>query len=169
AYLAGYNYGETTEDFTVRYEVRRAPLPSGTYRQITGNKALALGLMAGAVKSGLPLFLGAYPITPASDVLHELSRHKDHGVMTFQAEDEIAAVGAALGASYGGHLGVTVSSGPGMALKSEFISLALMLEQPLVVVDVQRAGPSTGMPTKTEQADLLQSVFGRHGEAPVPV
>lgn len=169
AYLAGYNYGETTEDFTVRYEVRRAPLPSGTYRQITGNKALALGLMAGAAKSGLPLFLGAYPITPASDVLHELSRHKDHGVMTFQAEDEIAAVGAALGASYGGHLGVTVSSGPGMALKSEFISLALMLEQPLVVVDVQRAGPSTGMPTKTEQADLLQSVFGRHGEAPVPV
>lgn len=169
AYLAGYNYGETTEDFTVRYEVKRAPLPPGTYRQVTGNKALALGLMAGAERAGLPLFLGAYPITPASDVLHELSRHKDHGVMTFQAEDEIAAVGAALGASYGGHLGVTVSSGPGMALKSEFISLALMLEQPLVVVDVQRAGPSTGMPTKTEQADLLQSVFGRHGEAPVPV
>ena len=169
AYLAGYNYGETTEDFTVRYEVPPAALAAGTYRQITGNKALALGLMAGAAKSGLPLFLGVYPITPASDVLHELSRHKDHGVLTYQAEDEIAAVGAALGASYGGHLGVTVTSGPGMALKSEFISLALMLEQPLVIVDVQRAGPSTGMPTKTEQADLLQSVFGRHGEAPVPV
>ncbi len=169
AYLAGYHYGETTEDFTVRYEVKPAPLAPGTYRQITGNKAMALGLMAGAATANLPLFLGAYPITPASDVLHELSRHKSHGVMTFQAEDEIAAIGAALGASYAGHLGVTVTSGPGMALKSEFISLALMLEQPLVIVDVQRAGPSTGMPTKTEQADLLQSFFGRHGEAPVPI
>ena len=169
AFFAGYNYGETTEAFIVRYEVKPAPMPSGTYRQINGNKALAYGLMAGAAKAGLPLYLGAYPITPASDVLHELSKAKAHGVMTFQAEDEIAAIGAALGASYAGHLGVTVTSGPGMALKSEFISLAMMLEQPLVVVDVQRAGPSTGMPTKTEQADLLQSMFGRHGEAPVPV
>ena len=169
AFLAGHAYGETTETFAVRYEVAAAPVPPGTYRQITGNKALALGLMAGAAKANLPLFLGAYPITPASDVLHELSRAKDQGVTTFQAEDEIAAAGAALGASYAGHLGVTVTSGPGMALKSETISLALMLEQPLVVVDIQRAGPSTGMPTKTEQADLLQSLFGRHGEAPLPV
>lgn len=169
AFLAGHAFGETTETFAVRYEVAAAPVPAGTYRQITGNKAMALGLMTGAAKAGLPLFLGAYPITPASDVLHELSRAKDQGVTTFQAEDEIAAAGAALGASYAGHLGVTVTSGPGMALKSETISLALMLEQPLVVVDIQRAGPSTGMPTKTEQADLLQSLYGRHGEAPLPV
>ena len=169
AFLAGHAYGETTETFAVRYEVAAAPVPPGTYRQITGNKALALGLMAGAAKANLPLFLGAYPITPASDVLHELSRAKDQGVTTFQAEDEIAAAGAALGASYAGHLGVTTTSGPGMALKSETISLAVMLEQPLVVCDIQRAGPSTGMPTKTEQADLLQSLFGRHGEAPLPV
>ena len=169
AFLAGHAYGETTETFAVRYEVVAAPVPPGTYRQITGNKALALGLMAGAAKANLPLFLGAYPITPASDVLHELSRAKDHGVTTFQAEDEIAAAGAALGASYAGHLGVTTTSGPGMALKSETISLAVMLEQPLVVCDIQRAGPSTGMPTKTEQADLLQSLYGRHGEAPLPV
>ena len=141
----------------------------GTYRQITGNKALALGLMTGAVLADLPLFLGAYPITPASDVLHELSRAKDHGVTTFQAEDEIAAAGAALGASYAGALGVTTTSGPGMALKSETISLAVMLEQPLVVCDIQRAGPATGMPTKTEQADLFQALYGRHGEAPLPV
>ncbi len=169
AFLAGHHYGETTEDFTARYEVNPAALPAGTYRQVTGNRALAYGLMAGAATAGLPLFLGAYPITPASDVLHELARTKDHGVMTFQAEDEIAAIGAALGASYAGQLGVTTTSGPGMALKSEFISLAVMLEQPLVVCDIQRAGPSTGMPTKTEQADLFQSLFGRHGEAPVPV
>ncbi len=169
AFLAGHVLGENTEVFAVRYEVAAATMPEGVYRQITGNKALAYGLMAGAAKAGLPMFLGAYPITPASDVLHELSLAKGHGVMTFQAEDEIAAAGAALGASYAGHLGVTVTSGPGMALKSETISLAVMLEQPLVVVDVQRAGPSTGLPTKTEQADLWQSLFGRHGEAPLPV
>lgn len=169
AFLAGHAFGETTETFAVRYEVAAAPVPAGTYRQITGNKSLALGLIAGAVAADLPLFLGAYPITPASDVLHELSKAKDQGVTTFQAEDEIAAVGAALGASYAGALGVTVTSGPGMALKSETISLAVMLEQPLVICDVQRAGPATGMPTKTEQADLLQSMFGRHGEAPLPI
>ena len=169
AFLAGHAYGETTESFAVRYEVGAAPVPAGTYRQVSGNKALALGLMAGAVKAGLPLFLGAYPITPASDVLHELSKATDQGVTTFQAEDEIAAAGAALGASYAGALGVTSTSGPGLALKSETISLAVMLEQPLVVCDIQRAGPSTGMPTKTEQADLSQALYGRHGEAPVPV
>jgi 2-oxoglutarate ferredoxin oxidoreductase subunit alpha len=169
AFLAGHAFGETTETFAVRFEVAAAPALPGTYRQITGNKALALGLIAGSVASGLPLFLGAYPITPASDVLHELSKAKDQGVTTFQAEDEIAAVGAALGASYAGHLGVTSTSGPGMALKSETISLAVMLEQPLVICDIQRAGPATGMPTKTEQADLLQAMFGRHGEAPLPV
>ncbi|NLH68752.1 MAG: 2-oxoacid:acceptor oxidoreductase subunit alpha [Brooklawnia sp.] len=169
AFLAGHAYGETTESFAVRYEVGSAKVPAGTYRQVSGNKALALGLMAGAVKAGLPLFLGAYPITPASDVLHELSKAADQGVTTFQAEDEIAAAGAALGASYAGALGVTSTSGPGLALKSETISLAVMLEQPLVVCDIQRAGPSTGMPTKTEQADLSQALHGRHGEAPVPV
>ena len=169
AFLAGHAFGETTETFAVRFEVAAAPAQPGTYRQITGNKALALGLIAGSVTSGLPLFLSAYPITPASDVLHELSKAKDQGVTTFQAEDEIAAVGAALGASYAGHLGVTSTSGPGMALKSETISLAVMLEQPLVICDIQRAGPATGMPTKTEQADLLQAMFGRHGEAPLPV
>ena len=169
AFLAGHAFGETTETFAVRFEVAAAEVPPGEYRQITGNKALALGLMAGAERAGLPLFLGAYPITPASDVLHELSLAKEHGVTTFQAEDEIAAAGAALGASYAGHLGVTTTSGPGMALKSETISLAVMLEQPLVVCDIQRAGPATGMPTKTEQADLFQSLYGRHGEAPLPV
>ena len=169
AFLAGHAFGETTETFAVRYEVPAAPVAPGVYRQISGNKALALGLIAGSVRAGLPLFLGAYPITPASDVLHELSRAKDQGVTTFQAEDEIAAVGAALGASYAGALGVTTTSGPGMALKSETISLAVMLEQPLVICDVQRAGPATGMPTKTEQADLFQSLYGRHGEAPLPV
>lgn len=169
AFKAGYAFGETTESFAHRFEVTRAQLPSGTYRQISGNRALAYGLMAGAVKAGMPLYMGAYPITPASDVLHELSRAKDQGVITFQAEDEIAAVGAALGASWVGDLGVTVTSGPGMALKSETISLGVALELPLVVCDVQRAGPSTGMPTKTEQADLSHAMFGRHGEAPVPV
>lgn len=169
AFNAGYNFGETAELFAVRYEVGPAPLPPGTYRQISGNKAIALGLVAGAVQAKLPLFLGAYPITPASDVLHELSTFKNQGVITFQCEDEIAAIGSALGASYAGSLGTTVTSGPGLALKMETLGLAVMLELPLVVVDVQRAGPSTGMPTKTEQADLLQSLFGRHGEAPIPV
>mgnify|MGYP001260576042 CR=1 FL=1 len=169
AFKAGWNFGETTEDFAVQYEVAPAALPRGRYRNVTGNTALALGIVAAGVRSGLPVFLGAYPITPASDILHELSRHKRFGVVTMQAEDEIAAVGAALGASYGGALGVTTSSGPGVALKSETISLAVALELPLVVIDVQRAGPSTGMPTKTEQADLNLALFGRHGEAPVAV
>ncbi|BCJ58766.1 2-oxoacid:acceptor oxidoreductase subunit alpha [Micromonospora endophytica] len=169
AFKAGWNFGETTEDFSVRYEVKPAKMPSGTYRNITGNAALSLGLVAAGVRSGLPVFLGAYPITPASDILHELSKHKRFGVTTMQAEDEIAAIGAALGASYGGALGVTTTSGPGVALKGETISLAVALELPLVIVDVQRAGPSTGMPTKTEQADLNMALFGRHGEAPVAV
>lgn len=169
AFKAGWNFGETTEDFAVRYEVAPAELPPGHYRNITGNSALALGIVAAAVRSRLPVFLGAYPITPASDILHELSRHKRFGITTMQAEDEIAAVGAALGAAYGGALGVTTSSGPGVALKSETISLAVALELPLLVVDVQRAGPSTGMPTKTEQADLHMALHGRHGEAPVAV
>ncbi|MGC4745574.1 2-oxoacid:acceptor oxidoreductase subunit alpha [Micromonospora sp. DT201] len=169
AFKAGWNFGETTEDFAVRYEVKPAKMQPGTYRNITGNAALSLGLVAAGVRSGLPVFLGAYPITPASDILHELSKHKRFGVLTVQAEDEIAAVGAALGASYGGSLGVTTTSGPGVALKSETISLAVALELPLVIVDVQRAGPSTGMPTKTEQADLNMALYGRHGEAPVAV
>ncbi|MEU4816182.1 2-oxoacid:acceptor oxidoreductase subunit alpha [Micromonospora aurantiaca (nom. illeg.)] len=169
AFRAGWNFGETTEDFSVRYEVKPAKMLPGTYRNITGNAALSLGLVAAGVRSGLPVFLGAYPITPASDILHELSKHKKFGVVTMQAEDEIAAVGAALGASYGGSLGVTTTSGPGVALKSETISLAVALELPLVIVDVQRAGPSTGMPTKTEQADLNMALYGRHGEAPVAV
>ncbi|MER7417658.1 2-oxoacid:acceptor oxidoreductase subunit alpha [Micromonospora peucetia] len=169
AFRAGWNFGETTEDFAVRYEVKPAKMRPGTYRNITGNAALSLGLVAAGVRSGLPVFLGAYPITPASDILHELSKHKRLGVLTMQAEDEIAAVGAALGASYGGALGVTTTSGPGVALKSETISLAVALELPLVIVDVQRAGPSTGMPTKTEQADLNMALHGRHGEAPIAV
>jgi 2-oxoglutarate ferredoxin oxidoreductase subunit alpha len=169
AFNAGYAFGETTETFAVSYEVAPAPLRPGTYRNITGNTALAYGLIAASVRSGLPLFLGAYPITPASDILQELARHKSFGIRTFQAEDEIAAVGAALGASFGGALGVSTSAGPGIVLKSETIGLAVALELPLVVVDVQRAGPSTGMPTKPEQADLLQIMFGRNGEAPVPV
>jgi 2-oxoglutarate ferredoxin oxidoreductase subunit alpha len=169
AFRAGWNYGETTEAFSVRYEIKPAKMSPGTYRNITGNQALALGLVAAAVRSKLPLFLGAYPITPASDILHELSKHKRFGVTTMQAEDEIAAIGAALGAAYGGALGVTTTSGPGVALKGETISLAIALELPLVVVDVQRAGPSTGMPTKTEQADLNMALFGRHGEAPLAV
>ena len=170
AFTAGYHFGETTEEFSVQYEVRPATtFAPGTYRNITGNLALSYGLLAASRRSGLPLFLGSYPITPASDILHELSRHKRFGVTTFQAEDEIAGVGAALGAAFGGALGVTTTSGPGMALKSETIGLAVSLELPLVVVDVQRGGPSTGLPTKTEQADLLQAMFGRNGEAPLPI
>jgi 2-oxoglutarate/2-oxoacid ferredoxin oxidoreductase subunit alpha len=169
AFRAGYNYGDTTEAFAVSYEVKPAPLAPGTYRNISGNPALAYGLIAASQRSGLPLFLGAYPITPASDILHELARHKRFGVRTFQAEDEIAGIGAALGASFGGALGVTTSSGPGISLKSETIGLAVSLELPLVICDIQRGGPSTGLPTKTEQSDLLQALFGRNGEAPVPV
>jgi 2-oxoglutarate ferredoxin oxidoreductase subunit alpha len=166
---AGYNYGETTETFTTRYKVDKAKMEPGTYRSIMGNQALAYGLIAAAEKSGLPLFLGSYPITPASDVLHELSRHKSFNVRTFQAEDEIAAVTSAIGASYGGLLGVTTTSGPGMALKAEAMGLAVMLEIPLVICNIQRGGPSTGLPTKTEQSDLLQAYYGRNGECPMPV
>ncbi|WP_371498703.1 2-oxoacid:acceptor oxidoreductase subunit alpha [Kitasatospora sp. NBC_00374] len=169
AFRAGWNFGETTEDFAVSYEIPPARLPAGTYRNISGNLALSYGLIAAARLAGLPLFLGSYPITPASDILHELSRHKNFGVRTFQAEDEIAGIGAALGAAFGGALGVTTTSGPGVALKSETIGLAVSLELPLLVVDIQRGGPSTGLPTKTEQADLLQAMFGRNGEAPVPI
>lgn len=169
AFRAGWNFGETTEAFSVTYEVKPARLPSGTYRNISGNLALAYGLVTAAHRSGLPLFLGSYPITPASDILHELSKHKKFGVRTFQAEDEIAGIGAALGAAFGGALGVTTTSGPGVALKSETIGLGVALELPLVVCDIQRGGPSTGLPTKTEQADLLQAMFGRNGEAPVPI
>jgi 2-oxoglutarate ferredoxin oxidoreductase subunit alpha len=169
AFKAGYNYGETSEDFIVSYEVRPAKLAPGVYRNITGNEALSLGLVAASIQSGLDLFLGAYPITPASGILEELARYKHFGVRTFQAEDEIAAAGAALGASFGGSLGVTTSAGPGIVLKSETVGLAVALELPLVIVDVQRAGPSTGMPTKPEQADLLMVMFGRNSESPVPV
>ncbi len=169
AFRAGWNYGETTESFAVTYEVPPAKLATGTYRQITGNTALAYGIVAAGQQAKLPILLGTYPITPASDILHELSKHKNFGITTFQAEDEIAGIGAALGASYGGSLGMTTTSGPGIALKSETIGLAVMTELPLVVIDVQRGGPSTGLPTKTEQADLLQAMFGRNGEAPVPV
>ncbi|MGW5876389.1 2-oxoacid:acceptor oxidoreductase subunit alpha [Nocardiopsis terrae] len=169
AFQAGWNFGETTEDFAVSYEIKPARLPAGTYRNITGNLATAYGLIAASQRSGLPLFLGSYPITPASDILHELSRHKRFGVRTFQAEDEIAGVGAALGASFGGSLGVTTTSGPGMVLKQEAVGLAVMTELPLLIIDVQRAGPSTGMPTKTEQTDLLMALYGRNGESPVPV
>jgi len=169
AFHAGWNFGETTEDFSVRYEVKPASLKPGTYRNITGNAALAYGLIAASQLTKLPLFLGSYPITPASDILHELAKHKKFGVRTFQAEDEIASVGAALGASFGGSLSVTTTSGPGMALKAETVGLGVAVELPLIVVDIQRAGPSTGMPTKTEQADLLMALFGRNGESPVPV
>ncbi|MFC5142165.1 2-oxoacid:acceptor oxidoreductase subunit alpha [Actinomycetospora rhizophila] len=169
AFRAGWNYGETTESFAVTYEVAPARLAEGTYRQITGNLALAYGVVAAGQQAKLPVFLGTYPITPASDVLHELSKHKGMGVTTFQAEDEIAGIGAALGASFGGSLGVTSTSGPGVALKSETIGLAVALELPLLILDVQRGGPSTGLPTKTEQADLLQAMYGRNGEAPVPI
>ncbi|HTY58276.1 MAG TPA: 2-oxoacid:acceptor oxidoreductase subunit alpha [Bacteroidota bacterium] len=166
---AGYNYGDTTEMFTTRFDVRPAKLPPGKYRNVMGNVATALGLVAASRKSGLQLFLGSYPITPASDILHELSKLKEFGVKTFQAEDEIAAICAAIGASYAGALAVTTTSGPGLALKTEAMGLAIMLELPLVIVDVQRGGPSTGLPTKTEQADLLQAVLGRNGEAPLAV
>jgi 2-oxoglutarate/2-oxoacid ferredoxin oxidoreductase subunit alpha len=169
AFQAGWNFGETTEAFSVRYEVKPAPLVPGTYRNISGNTALAYGLIAASQLTGLPLFLGSYPITPASDILHELAKHKRFGVRTFQAEDEIGAIGAALGASFGGSLSVTSTSGPGMLLKAETIGLAVSVELPLIVCDIQRAGPSTGMPTKTEQADLLQAMFGRNGESPVPI
>ncbi len=169
ALQAGYNYGDTVEAFSSRYKVEKAKLPAGKYRGITGNVALAYGLIAASEKSGLPMFLGTYPITPASDILHELSRYKNFGIRTFQAEDEIAGITAAIGASYGGSLGVTTTSGPGVALKTEAIGLALMLEIPLLVVNIQRGGPSTGLPTKTEQSDLLQAYYGRNGEAPIPV
>ena len=166
---AGYHFGDTLETFSNRYEVRPAKMPAGEYRNIMGNQATVLGLVAAAEKSGLELFYGSYPITPASDILHQLSQHRDFGVRTFQAEDEIAAIGAAIGASFGGHLAVTASSGPGIALKGEAIGLAFMLELPLVIVNVQRGGPSTGLPTKTEQADLFQALYGRNGETPIPV
>jgi 2-oxoglutarate/2-oxoacid ferredoxin oxidoreductase subunit alpha len=169
AFQAGWNFGETTEMFSVQYEVKPARLKPGTYRNITGNTALSYGLITASRLARLPLFLGSYPITPASDILHELSKHKRFGVRTFQAEDEIAGVGAALGAAFGGALGVTSTSGPGMALKAETIGLAVAVELPLIICDIQRAGPSTGMPTKTEQADLLQALFGRNGESPVAV
>jgi 2-oxoglutarate/2-oxoacid ferredoxin oxidoreductase subunit alpha len=169
AFTAGWNFGETTEDFSVSYEVKPAVMTPGTYRNISGNLALSYGLIAASKRSGLGLFLGAYPITPASDILHELAKHKRFGVRTFQAEDEIAGIGSALGAAFGGALAVTTTSGPGVALKAETIGLAVSLELPLVVVDVQRGGPSTGLPTKTEQSDLLQAMFGRNGEAPVPI
>ncbi len=169
AFKAGYNYGETTEATKVTFEVKPASLPPGTYTNITGNTALAWGLIAASKKSGLPLFYGTYPITPASDILHELSRHKHFGVRTLQAEDEIAGIGSTIGAAFAGNLAVTGSSGPGIALKSEGISLAFMLELPLIVINVQRGGPSTGLPTKPEQSDLLFSLYGRHGESPIPV
>jgi 2-oxoglutarate/2-oxoacid ferredoxin oxidoreductase subunit alpha len=169
AFKAGWAYGETSEDFVVSYEVAPAAMPPGTYRNITGNQALGLGLIAVSVKSGLELFLGAYPITPASGILEDLSRHKRFGVRTFQAEDEIAAAGAAVGASFGGALGVCTSSGPGVVLKAETVGLAVALELPLLILDIQRAGPSTGMPTKPEQADLLLVLYGRNAESPVPV
>lgn len=166
---AGYNYGDTTETFTTRYTVEKAKMPAGLYRSIMGNQALAMGLIAAGEKAGLPLFLGTYPITPASDILHDLSKYKSFGVRTFQAEDEIAGITAAIGASYGGSIGVTTTSGPGMALKTEAMGLAVMLEIPLVIVNIQRGGPSTGLPTKTEQSDLLQAYYGRNGECPMPV
>ncbi len=169
ALQAGYNYGDTTETFTTRYTVEKAKMKPGTYRSIMGNQALSMGLVAAAEKSGLPLFLGSYPITPASDILHDLSRMKNFNVKTFQAEDEIAGITSAIGAAYGGALAVTTTSGPGLALKGEAIGLAVMLEIPLIIIDVQRGGPSTGLPTKTEQSDLLQAYYGRNGECPMPV
>ncbi|HLR36635.1 MAG TPA: 2-oxoacid:acceptor oxidoreductase subunit alpha [Chitinophagaceae bacterium] len=166
---AGYNFGETTEAFGVRYQVNKAKMAPGTYRNITGNTALAYGLIAASQKADVPLFLGSYPITPASDILHELSRHKNFGIKTFQAEDEIAAMSSVVGAAYGGSLAVTTTSGPGMTLKTEAMGLAVMLELPMVVIDVQRGGPSTGLPTKTEQSDLMQAYYGRNGESPMPI
>jgi 2-oxoglutarate ferredoxin oxidoreductase subunit alpha len=166
---AGYNYGDTTETFTTIYKVEKAKMPAGSYRSIMGNQAVTFGLIAASQKSGLPLFLGSYPITPASDILHELSKYKNFGVRTFQAEDEIAAISSAIGAAYGGSIAVTTTSGPGMALKAEAMGLAVMLEIPLLICDIQRGGPSTGLPTKTEQSDLLQAYYGRNGECPMPV
>jgi 2-oxoglutarate/2-oxoacid ferredoxin oxidoreductase subunit alpha len=167
--LAGYNYGDTTEIFTTRYDVKPAKLPKGVYRNLSGDEAVALGIVASSLKSGLKIFLGSYPITPASEILQELSKYKDYGVVTFQAEDEISGICSAIGASFAGALGVTSTSGPGLSLKSEALGLAIMTELPLVVIDVQRGGPSTGLPTKTEQADLFQAMYGRHGEAPLVV
>src|SRR6202047_1617261 len=169
AMRAGYNYCEATEAFQVSYEIPPAKLTPGVYRNLSGNQALAMGFVAASQKAGLPLFLGSYPITPASDILHELSMYKNFGLMTFQAEDEIAAVTSAIGAAYAGALGITTTSGPGMALKTEALGLAVAVELPLVVCDIQRGGPSTGLPTKTEQADLLQALFGRNSEAPIPI
>ncbi|MFA3781446.1 2-oxoacid:acceptor oxidoreductase subunit alpha [Melioribacteraceae bacterium 4301-Me] len=169
ALKAGYYFGDSTEIFTTRYQVEPAHLPKGTYRNISGNEAIALGFVAASLKSNLPLFLGSYPITPASDILHYLSTYKNYGVKTFQAEDEIAGITAAIGAAYGGSLAITTTSGPGMALKTEAMGLAVMTELPVVIINIQRGGPSTGLPTKTEQADLFQAVFGRNGEAPIPV
>jgi len=166
---AGFNYGDTTETFSSRYRVEKAKMVPGTYRSIMGNQALSMGLIAASEKSGLPIFLGTYPITPASDILHELSKHKAFGIKTFQAEDEIAGISAAIGASYGGSIGITTTSGPGMALKTEAMGLAVMLEIPLVIINIQRGGPSTGLPTKTEQSDLLQAYYGRNGECPMPI
>ncbi|MEL0194808.1 MAG: 2-oxoacid:acceptor oxidoreductase subunit alpha, partial [Acidimicrobiaceae bacterium] len=169
AFKAGFYFGETTEMVGQRYEVKPATLPSGEYTSITGNTALSWGLIAAGQLADLPVTLGSYPITPASDILHELSKHKNFGVRTVQAEDEIAAVGVALGASFAGHLGVTTTSGPGVALKSETISLAVSIELPMIIIDIQRGGPSTGLPTKTEASDLNLAIYGRHGEAPLPV
>jgi 2-oxoglutarate ferredoxin oxidoreductase subunit alpha len=166
---AGYNYGDTAELFSTRYKVEKSKMEPGHYRSIMGNQALSMGLIAGSQKSGLPLFLGSYPITPATDILHELSKYKNFGIRTFQAEDEIAGIAAAIGASYGGSIGLTTTSGPGMALKTEAMGLAMMLEIPLVIVNIQRGGPSTGLPTKTEQSDLMQAYYGRNGEAPIPI
>ena len=166
---AGFNYGDTTETFSSRYRVEKAKMIPGTYRSIMGNQALSMGLIAASEKSGLSIFLGTYPITPASDILHELSKHKAFGIRTFQAEDEIAGISAAIGASYGGSIGITTTSGPGMALKTEAMGLAVMLEIPLVIINIQRGGPSTGLPTKTEQSDLLQAYYGRNGECPMPI
>jgi 2-oxoglutarate ferredoxin oxidoreductase subunit alpha len=169
AFMAGFHFGETAELFESNYEVRPAELEPGEYMNVTGNTATAWGLIAASVTSGLDLFLGTYPITPASDILHELSKHKNFGVRTFQAEDEISGIGSALGAAFGGALGVTTTSGPGMDLKAEMMGLAVSLELPLLIIDVQRGGPSTGLPTKTEQADLMLAMYGRHGESPVPI
>jgi 2-oxoglutarate ferredoxin oxidoreductase subunit alpha len=166
---AGFNYGDTTETFSSRYRVEKAKMIPGNYRSIMGNQALSMGLIAASEKSGLSIFLGTYPITPASDILHELSKHKAFGIKTFQAEDEIAGISAAIGASYGGSIGITTTSGPGMALKTEAMGLAVMLEIPLVIINIQRGGPSTGLPTKTEQSDLLQAYYGRNGECPMPI
>jgi 2-oxoglutarate ferredoxin oxidoreductase subunit alpha len=169
ALQAGYNFGDTTETFTTRFRVEKAKMIPGTYRSIMGNQAVSYGLIAASQKSGLPIFLGSYPITPASDILHELARYKSFGVRVFQAEDEIAAITSAIGASYGGSLAVTTTSGPGMALKAEAMGLAVMLEIPLIIINIQRGGPSTGLPTKTEQSDLMQAYYGRNGECPMPI